>query len=557
MKRVIVALAAWLALTTGALARNETSSLPSASPVAPSDELRLIQPITPSPTNPTGWIDRKASIGDVIAAGGVRIFNADPTGGTDVTAALTAALASNDYVMIPRGLYRLDTPPECNIGSYKSKMIFGNGVDSTVLYWPSPGGMTCNFTDQGSSIHLRDLTFATGSASGGVGLTLYQHSPWLYPGMNVASDLTNVTFRGSSGYADGTRYWSVGIAIYGVSNVNFTGVVVTGPVSTPGGLGKGVTIQGFPNSDNPSNPYYAVVYNFVQSAFNQVSTGIEVGSYVQGIFVTASNFTGVRLGIYVPFPASGAQSQWLITSNQFAIQGSGCATAPGCGAFYAASSVFDLHFANNEINNGAADAIILRLESGSEGIFIDNNYFIGSGAGSASQIANLSGSFGNWVTHGSITNNKTNGISGAWPYGVVLGTYTDYISIIGNDFSYVPTPITNYSGGPHMRFVDNFGYNPQGQVGTTLTASPQVITAGSNPETDYISQSSSPNAQIFTGSGMSGTSTGGGGGSGTCTGNRIGLLTTVGGYATINLEPNTAYCVTWSGTAPGIMRDIH
>lgn len=93
--------------------------------------------------------------------------------------------------------------------------------------------------------------------------------------------------------------------------------------------------------------------------------------------------------------------------------------------------------------------------------------------------------------------------------------------------------------GANSRVRNNPGYNPLGTSGpVTVGISPATITAGSSPETHYITQSSTNTAVIS----MNSLS--------------LGILT-AGMTLVVNLEPGQAYQVTWNTTAPTYQKDVH
>lgn len=93
--------------------------------------------------------------------------------------------------------------------------------------------------------------------------------------------------------------------------------------------------------------------------------------------------------------------------------------------------------------------------------------------------------------------------------------------------------------GAGTQCYQNQGYNPVGTSAPVAAgASPWTYTASQSPETHYISQSASFNANISKG------------------GRLLGTLTTAQPLA-IQLDPGGVYTVNWTTTAPTYVKDIH
>jgi hypothetical protein len=258
-------------------------------------------------------------------------FGADPSGVADSSSAWGKMVVSGATCFyFPAGRYKfLSTLNYKFAAGVRAMSVIGDGIDVTELTWPDPvgAGISIGFADPGfsDSFHVRDLTLSTGSDVVDVGLMV--SSLHASPGPSVVasgqaqSDITRVTFRSSGGYADEesvntTHGWGGGVVLRGPSLVQFSEVTVYGPTSRTfdsyGGQssGNGIVLSG-------GNRYTApVVFNFSGCNFQWLANGILIESYVQGVNVDQSNFTGNAAGIGVPGGETGLD-QLTVTGSQF------------------------------------------------------------------------------------------------------------------------------------------------------------------------------------------------------------------------------------------------
>lgn len=207
-----------------------------------------------------------------------------------LAALLAAEPAGNKCAYFPPGKFKFASPVSYTmVNSIESVSIVGAGSDKTELTWASGNGITLNYIGPYNSAHVRDLTLTTGSVGGGTALNLNQTAASIPNPANTAlSDVIGVVVRGADGYVV-SDYWSTGINVFGVSNINFLGVVLDGNAAL-GGNGTGISISGT-SSLNP------VQYNITSCVFNWNSVALNYGTYTQGITVAQSNFVGGSYGI--------------------------------------------------------------------------------------------------------------------------------------------------------------------------------------------------------------------------------------------------------------------
>jgi nitrous oxidase accessory protein NosD len=121
------------------------------------------------------------------------------------------------------------------------------------------------------------------------------------------------------------------VVIVGVSNVNMTGLVVSGPGGEAyASHGLGVVLEG--SVDDP-----AVVFNIGGATFNYLLKGVVYGNQVQGVTVSQSNFVGASYGIFIA-PGLSGLDQLAVIGSQF-----NCALA----GVYVGSYTSDTLFSSN------------------------------------------------------------------------------------------------------------------------------------------------------------------------------------------------------------------
>ena len=265
-------------------------------------------------------------------------FGADPTGAADSQPAFAAALAVSGNVYAPAGKYELNSALAYTLpNGIAACHLYGEGPDATILYWPGGQGLTVNMPSASNTVHIKDLTFTVGVAGGGSRGLLLNYTGVAYVITSALSDITNVTFRGDDGYIV-AYYWSEGIKVVAVNNINFTGVSISGPA--PGGsgytsVGTGVNLQG-----STVNAFYGVVYNFCDCLFNYLNSGVVYGNYIQGVVLTQTNFTGGTFGVISQPGEAGILDQLALTNCQVNVANIGVDLETIAGAVSIANNLF-------------------------------------------------------------------------------------------------------------------------------------------------------------------------------------------------------------------------
>jgi hypothetical protein len=244
----------------------------------------------------------------------VKSYGAKGDGTTDDTAAVTAAFnavqTTGGMLFFPPGRYQLAANIPVTLGAGATISVFGAGQDITELVWAGGGGLTINLPGETNSVHIRDMTFATGTnGAGSVGLALNLTIASVSFPNSPQSDVTNVTFVGSDG-ALLTHYWGTCISLSKLTQVAFTNVLCLGHTDTGPYATTGIGVYLTATSAVPG-----VVYNFDGCTFNNLGTGLNYGTWIQGVAMMNCNFTGCGSGISVP--SGTGETQLSVANSQF------------------------------------------------------------------------------------------------------------------------------------------------------------------------------------------------------------------------------------------------
>ena len=384
-------------------------------------------------------------------------WGADPTGTTDSTSAFNSALAASSTVRFPSGKFKFNSRILYTIPSgIKSLTLKGEGQDQTILQWPNAaGGIKVTYADYKSSVHIGDLSLTTSISQGGSAIQLVNPTSEGNPSVGANSDIYRVTMRGDDGYAL-TDVWTIGLDIQNVSNVQIDSLSVLGPASTL--YGTAISLVGLPGSTT-----YAVAFNISKSTFNNLVYGILYGSYVQGVTVDQTNFTGIQIGINVPNSGTGNLTQLSVTNSQF-----------NCSAFGVVEStlVGDTQLVNNLFIIPTTATAVQLVEAN---FSFSHNFVWSAGASSNAGLNVYNGAAGPM----NVADNTFTGLA----TGVTIGSGT-IGSVHDNQFISNTTPIVNNSTATTIK--DNLGYNPVGASTISTGGSPYTYTAGASPETVYL-----------------------------------------------------------------------
>lgn len=406
------------------------------------------------PTAPPGTKNNQAaSTAFVLANDGVFVnpvaFGADPTGVADSAAALNAALAASNNVRFPPGTFKFNSLISYSVPAGGSVTIEGAGDGVTVLTWPAgAGGLSLTLANTTSSFHVRNLTETVGVTAGGNALLTTLTTGSANPALSAVSDITNVTMRGSDGFAV-TNYWTTGWNDQGVSNVNVYGLNIFGNNTTGGPAGSsGILINGLVSATQ-----YAVAIQVNFSQFQQVQNALNLQNYWQGVTVQQSQFVGVTFGHITIGIRLGSLVQLTFINNQFNIQGPSCGTGNGCWASNSLAPIIDFFFTNNYVQLSSALASGVQHAGGSSRGFIIGNDFI-SGSTNQTGVSLASGANSDVIIGDNV-------FTSSFQVGIGIGAPTSRVMIENNDFSTgIATPVNNASSTPvTIIFTNNLGFN--------------------------------------------------------------------------------------------------
>jgi hypothetical protein len=299
-------------------------------------------------------------------------------------AALAALPSGGGCIYFPAGNYYSATAVSFTYPSTAnySLTLVGAGSDSSILYWNGTSGVTISALLATQSIHIKDLTFATGAAGTYTGLTVNNAA---LLGNYAQSDITRTTFRGNNGGAL-TNYWATGLSVVGMSNINYVGDLFYGNNSGTGGIGLSISGNG------GTSPYYSVVHNISGCGFYNLGIGLNYGTYVQGVTVSQSNFVNGQTGIYAGAGETGLTELSIVGGNNF---------------------------------NSLSDVMIL---SPLAGLIVTGNLFYVQG----SEIGIYLNATGNLAT---ITGNVFTGLSATGSFGISVASNFSYGVVMANVFN--------------------------------------------------------------------------------------------------------------------------
>ena len=346
-------------------------------------------------------------------------YGGSGNGTTNNSPALASAVAAlpinGGCISFPGGRYLFSTAvtlSDPSGGGLYSVTLQGAGTDNTTLYWAASNGIIVNANGAKQTIHVRDLTFSTGSAGGYSALTLNNSSPL---GVIALSDITHTIFRGDDGGA-ATQYWGNGISVAGQSNINFDSDTFFGPGA--GNAGNGIFLNGSPNV----SPYYGIVFNIAKCGFFWTGNGLVIGTLIQGVTVTQSNFTNGITGIWAIPSGFGLDELDITSGNQFNTTGN-----------------------QIEIQQGIADLIVggnlIFVSGANTGVFIDaggvrtsivNNVFYGT-ANSGYGVY-VAGSVPSGIATSNVFSNLSEGVEliGTSGWNVQANSYSSVVTPVGH-----------------------------------------------------------------------------------------------------------------------------
>ena len=235
---------------------------------------------------------------------------------TALTAACTYAILAGVPLNMPSGQFTFLSQVTCPFPNAAAAFkLIGAGKGETVFYWPNgAGGLVLLGNNVANEFHVRMITFSTGVANGGSGLTLNQTATIANPANVLNNDITDCIFKGSDwtyNIPSGTHYWTAGVKIISWSFVNW----LRDDFSGAGSIASiGLQLTGTSSS-------IGVVYNVDNSNFIELVHGVEVDNHVQGVVIRGSQFDGDTTGVYTSNTQTDFDQLVVGPDNQFGFMG--------------------------------------------------------------------------------------------------------------------------------------------------------------------------------------------------------------------------------------------
>jgi hypothetical protein len=341
----------------------------------------------------------------------VKDFGAKGDGVTNDAPPFTAALAAaanGGEIVVPSGTYNIASALSQTITGDISFRGAGSGV--TILGFPG-GGDGLTFTLGSSAVvHVSGFTMirapATGATYGNTGLTLTTTDITVV--RQGICEIKDVAFVG------GSFYWATGIHIHLLNNVSVNNIMYIAPNATGAGSGEGIRIEG------QSASAYLTSARFSNILTQGGSVGLQIGDWVQGVYVDQSDFIGCDYGIRWSGILGDADLWLAITDSHFNAGTRGVFSDSGLSVQIV--NTYTLHFPIPSIDNIWA---AFEFHNMGPGIISNNSiYCIGSSSPSAQEYAIL-------LTGGNTINIIGNYIQTAKNAGIYVNT-TTYTLITGN-----------------------------------------------------------------------------------------------------------------------------
>lgn len=489
-------------------------ALTDTSTVGPSDELIVQQSGLPrratanellngtatvTATGTTAGRTLKDRLADVV---NVKDFGAVGDGVTDDTAAIQAAIdnvvarAAGGRIVIPSGTYKVNgallIQKDGGTSTGTGVSILGHGKDNTRIMQASLTANTFEFRSMNfsgvSDLYIGHLTPASATAGyavvlrnspslGSSGLHTWAKNIWIndaYNGILIES-VAEARVRGVS--MRGLR---------GTRGVVFTG---SSGKASYGCYLEDVTSEGLNSGGNNANLDHFVFDSYAFSLQMSKCTALN-GRYGLHVANSANQASSAPRWLFangLELDYNGSFAAFINASQGVYIQNSWISSSQGNSGMYVGSgfegemAISNSRFVWNKFHGAV-------IEGGRE--ILINNCIIGDNGsgGSVYDGVVISGGVDNFaITNCSIGDTLL--ISGTTQRnGVFITANNSSEFVIANNIfkSNTSAPISNNSTGVGL-IVNNIGYNPVGASNVTVTTSPMIYTAGSTPETLYIS----------------------------------------------------------------------
>jgi len=391
-------------------------------------------------------------------ANNIVAYGADPTGSVDSTAAINNALAASApaNIYIPCGSYKVNsniavtmpTSATTSPPNPTAVTIRGGGRNCTFLNWPNTGGgFTFTYSNMVPNLNLSDMTLTTSQINSGTAISLQGPTTQNYAQPGGWQVIQNVEIRGQDGPGGGgaapvtstagTEYWSNGIVVFDVSNVN----LVQDTLYSVGQHGNGVTVGGTGGA-YPAN--IASILNMTDCNFNYWLRGLYYQNGFQGVSIKGTNFTSNQVGINQDNGFSpNFTAELSITGSQF-----GMFTTGAFGIFLG-SGVVGASIGNNVfvMQNGTSKGIQI---SGVYNFSITGNYFEAESKTSQEGIDILGWTKGAGAIEANVFENFTTSL------GAVMESTAQNLIVTGNICYDTTAPCISSAAGASVHLNNNF-----------------------------------------------------------------------------------------------------
>jgi hypothetical protein len=246
--------------------------------------------------------DLNAAIADgpYLAGGAINLayFGAKSDGTTDDAVSLNAAIAAilalshGGKVILPAGRTVIGSAIVANIPAGKTLTIEGMGAQASELYFSNAtDGLNFTLGNSGTTwggVHLRGFSVTRGPTSPAIANT----------GISLSVPVTAVIYTGASSLRDlcvqggfgatPANQWATSILLAGCGGITVDNVTAFG--SNTGATDHGDVLLSI--TGGPGTSQYAASFNISNCYFQGGSCGINVGGYVQGVFIANTTVIG-------------------------------------------------------------------------------------------------------------------------------------------------------------------------------------------------------------------------------------------------------------------------
>ena len=252
--------------------------------------------------------------------------------------------------------------------------FLGEGQDKTILYFPDSDGFSFEFNSLQHTAHIKGLSITTGTLTTRTAVKFNNTYPY-FGTFCAISDLTDVTFRGETGYSQGLTAWANCVDVNNVQNINFNNCLFQGS-GVPSGTGINISSPGSGTFVSPITT--ATVFNIVNCNFTFLAIGLRYGENTQNVQISNTFFAQNNKSIFVPVNAGTLQGLTI----------DGCVfwqSASGGVSIETLTAIPQLIVTDNffSVNDGSRSIVLTK----SDNTIISGNAFFPDGSGNTAICA--------------------------------------------------------------------------------------------------------------------------------------------------------------------------